>query len=161
MHWTVENSNHYSDNMTILATLWSSDGVEHKDAEIGAFIEGQCRGSIKCMDGYYFLTVLGNPSEDANKPVTLKVWLNDTEYEITDKTFLFFGDASYGSFADGVMQLTYDIETGIKSMHNSQCTMHNEVYDLQGRKVNGQSSMFNGQLKKGLYIVNGKKEVVK
>ena len=36
------------------------------------------------------------------------------------------------------------------------------VYDLQGRKVtNGQWSMVNGQLKKGLYIVNGRKVVIK
>lgn len=37
----------------------------------------------------------------------------------------------------------------------------NNVFDLQGRKINGQSSMVNGQLKKGLYIVNGKKVVIK
>ena len=30
------------------------------------------------------------------------------------------------------------------------------IYDLSGRKVNSQSSMFNG-LKKGIYIQNGKK----
>ena len=51
---------------------------------------------------------------------------------------------------------------GISSMHNSQCIMHNEVYDLQGRRV--ESSIFNSQssiLKKGLYIVNGKKIVIK
>lgn len=35
------------------------------------------------------------------------------------------------------------------------------IYDLQGRKVNGQSSMVNGQLKKGLYIINGKKVLVR
>ena len=35
------------------------------------------------------------------------------------------------------------------------------VYDLQGRKINGQSSMFNVQLPKGIYIVNGKKVLVK
>jgi hypothetical protein len=35
------------------------------------------------------------------------------------------------------------------------------IYDLQGRKVNGQWSIVNGQsLKKGLYIVNGKKVVL-
>ena len=33
------------------------------------------------------------------------------------------------------------------------------IYDLQGRRVNGQSSMVNGQLKKGVYILNGKKVV--
>jgi hypothetical protein len=33
------------------------------------------------------------------------------------------------------------------------------IYDLQGRRVNGQSSRVNGQLKKGVYILNGKKVV--
>ena len=33
------------------------------------------------------------------------------------------------------------------------------VYDLAGRKINGQRSMLNGQLKKGVYIINGKKEI--
>ena len=33
------------------------------------------------------------------------------------------------------------------------------VYDLSGRKINGQRSMLNGQLKKGVYIINGKKEI--
>ena len=153
MHWKVENINHYSDNMTILATLWSADGVEEKNAEMGAFIEGECRGSIKWIDGYYFLTVLGNPSEDANKPITLKVWLNGSEYSITNKSFLFSGDSSYGSLADGVMQLTYDTETGIRNIvaDEEEATW----YDLSGRKLNGKPT------KKGVFIKNGKKEVVK
>jgi hypothetical protein len=57
----------------------------------------------------------------------------------------------------------FDELTGIEAihnsqftMHNSQCTMHNDVYDLQGRRVNG-----NGNVKKGLYIVNGKKVVIR
>ena len=41
----------------------------------------------------------------------------------------------------------------------------NAIYDLSGRKVNAQPnsqfSIFNSQLKKGLYIVNGKRVVVK
>jgi hypothetical protein len=43
--------------------------------------------------------------------------------------------------------------TGISSMHNSECIMHNEYFDLQGRRV--------AQPTKGIYIVNGKKIVVK
>ncbi|MBQ7472337.1 MAG: hypothetical protein IJS97_07945 [Prevotella sp.] len=46
--------------------------------------------------------------------------------------------------------------TGISTMHNAQCLMHNEVYDLQGRNVSHFES-----LPKGLYIVNGKKVVIK
>jgi hypothetical protein len=48
------------------------------------------------------------------------------------------------------------------SIHNSQFTIDNAaatIYDLQGRRVNGQSSMVNGQLKKGVYIQNGNKVV--
>ena len=43
--------------------------------------------------------------------------------------------------------------TSISTMQNLQCIMHNEVYDLQGRRV--------AQPTKGLYIVNGKQTVVK
>ena len=63
-----------------------------------------------------------------------------------------------------------DETTGIQTIDHSPLTIDHSngaVYDLQGRKVaNGQSSsqrhtlkerMVNGQLKKGLYIVNGRK----
>ncbi len=43
--------------------------------------------------------------------------------------------------------------TGINSIENGQLTIDNSVYDLQGRRV--------AQPKKGLYIVNGKKVIVK
>jgi hypothetical protein len=54
-----------------------------------------------------------------------------------------------------VLTIVFDDEetTGISSMHNAQCIMHNEVFDLQGRKV--------AQPTKGLYIMNGKKVVIK
>ena len=153
LHWTVENMNHYSDNMTILATLWTADGVAVTDAEIAAFIDGQCRGSIKCIDGYYFLTILGSPSEDNNKPIALKAWIDATEYNITAKSFFFSGDASYGSFKNGVVMLTLDSQTGIRNVtaDDEEATW----YDLLGRKLNGKPT------KKGVFIKNGNKEVVK
>ncbi len=58
-----------------------------------------------------------------------------------------------------------DEPTGIKSVHNSESIVHSDtaVYDLQGRKVadNSQLSTINSQLKPGIYIVNGKKIVIK
>ena len=45
------------------------------------------------------------------------------------------------------------------SMVNGQC--NDAVYDLSGRKVNCQLSTLNCQLPKGIYIINGKKEVIK
>jgi hypothetical protein len=53
----------------------------------------------------------------------------------------------------------YDIDAdydAIRSIDKEQWTMDNAVYDLSGRKV---GSMNNGQWKKGIYIVNGKKIV--
>ena len=44
--------------------------------------------------------------------------------------------------------------TGIVSIDNGQLIMDNDVYDLSGRLVNGAT-------KKGLYIVNGKKVIIK
>ena len=57
-------------------------------------------------------------------------------------------------------------QTGIRSIDHSPLTIDHSAgawYDMQGRKVaNGQRSMVNGQsLKKGLYIYNGKKTVIK
>ena len=54
--------------------------------------------------------------------------------------------------------------TAIASMHNSQCTMHNDVYDLQGRRVssavaNSSLSTLHSSLKKGVYVIDGKKVV--
>jgi hypothetical protein len=46
-----------------------------------------------------------------------------------------------------------DETTGISTMHNAQFIMHNELFDLQGRKVTKPA--------KGLYIKNGKKVVMK
>ena len=49
-------------------------------------------------------------------------------------------------------------ETGIIPIDNGQLTIDN-WYTLDGRKINSQLSTINSQLKKGLYIVNGKKVI--
>ncbi len=53
-----------------------------------------------------------------------------------------------------------DEMTGIDANRVTPSGTH-EVYDLQGRKLNGQSPAVSGQLKKGMYIVDGKKAVIK
>jgi len=51
-----------------------------------------------------------------------------------------------------------DETTGIQD--NKRESINNKhYYDIQGRRINGQSSMGNGQMKKGVYIVNGKKVI--
>lgn len=56
----------------------------------------------------------------------------------------------------------FDQTTDINTLNVERETLNGEVYDLQGRRV--ERSTFNGQrstLKKGLYIVIGKKVVIK
>ena len=56
----------------------------------------------------------------------------------------------------GARELTIDIDddvTGISTMHNSQCIMNNDFYNLAGQRV--------AQPTKGLYIVNGRKVIIK
>ncbi|SNU03612.1 Ig-like domain (group 2) [Prevotellaceae bacterium MN60] len=63
----------------------------------------------------------------------------------------------------GARLAIFDEETtGMEAVSRDKVATYENIYDLQGRKIsNGQWSMVNGQLKKGLYIVNGKKIVVK
>ena len=50
---------------------------------------------------------------------------------------------------------------GVESMHNAQCTMHNAIYDLTGRKVSVNSvPSVTSVLPKGIYIVNGRKVLI-
>jgi hypothetical protein len=51
-----------------------------------------------------------------------------------------------------------DDTTGVQTLNVERGTLNDDSwYTIDGRKVNGQSSMVNGQLKPGLYIKNGKK----
>ena len=57
------------------------------------------------------------------------------------------------TFSDGTT-------TGIRGITNDELRITNAVYDLQGRRVS-ESGIQNSELRKGLYIVNGKKVVNK
>ena len=70
------------------------------------------------------------------------------------------GNASIEAFR--AKMLGTDEEDEITTIEQSSLNVDHSVYDLSGRKLNnGQSSMVNGQLKKGIYIMNGKKFAIK
>ena len=86
---------------------------------------------------------------------------NRLGYAKTDRTlgafrayFLIPDAADVSSFELDFSEAS-DWTTGVRQIDNRQRTMDNgQWYDLQGRRVNGQKA-------KGLYIVNGRKVVVK
>ena len=100
----VDPSN-YPDNMSMVIRL-TDGGIDVDGAEVAAFIDGECRGSIKVVGGHYFLTVLGISANDTHKPIVLKAWYDDKEYDIADTGYYFASDASYGSFSEGLVNLT-------------------------------------------------------
>jgi len=63
----------------------------------------------------------------------------------------------------GEVKATFNIvgTTAILAVGGSPANTTAQRYDLSGRRINGQWSMVNGQLKKGVVIVDGKKVVVK
>ncbi|MBO7069265.1 MAG: hypothetical protein J6W52_11435 [Bacteroidaceae bacterium] len=62
-----------------------------------------------------------------------------------------------------VFLFSTDDATGISSIDNGELTIDNAaIYNLSGQRVgNGKLTMDNGQLKSGIYIVNGKKVAIK
>ena len=110
-------------------------------------------------------------------------WETYVSYNVTEPTYVYIYAVGEGTLVKAFDReaaepeedalLIYGIsvypgadEDGIKTIQNSNFKLQNEVngqsvYDLSGRKINGQRSMLNGQLPNGIYIVNGKKVMVK
>ena len=112
--------------------------------------------SLYFKKGYYENIV---ENQVATKGGSLKVGLRSSSmgsyyWVIFDNFRLYFIGDEEASVVDG-----------IATMPNSESTMHNNaatIYDLQGRRVgNGQLTIDNGQLRPGIYIINGKKTVVR
>ena len=155
---TAVDRRKYADNMCIVADVMDKDVVSNSDNfVVTAVVDGETRGMGVLVDGHYFITIYGQQEESV-------------EYQVFDNaqsTYLFidgeslFRHTAYCNLSEPtkINLLDYD-PSGIASA-NGQSSIANDVYDLQGRKVNPQSSMFNVQLPKGIYIINGRKVIVR
>lgn len=139
----------YPDNMNIIAVL-EKDGIPVEDAELGAFIDGECRGAVTYNNGYYFLTIMGSAQEDATLPIQLKAYYEGEEY-IVDNSKTFISDAVYGTLDDPYV-LTLSV-TGIRDIYNDD-ENDTEWYTLQGYKIGRRPTV------PGVYVHNGKKVTV-
>jgi hypothetical protein len=139
----------YSGN-AIMAAKIVANGKAIANAEIGVFADGECRTSgMTDENGVAYLTI---PGDDA-ATLTFKVAVGGQEAEAAE-TLDYETDAAYGTPA---LPFVIDLNnaTGIEIVRADDDSQ--DVYDLQGRKITQQMS----HLSKGIYIVNGKKQVVK
>ena len=113
--------------------------------------------------------VLVGVTKDTKKDAGIFVLMNGTQgvgFYVTKNEFTVGGNTAYlPALATSRSFIGFDFEdnttTGISSMHNSQCIMHNEVYNLNGQRVmrSAEGRLQGKNAKKGLYIVNGKKVI--
>ena len=150
-HFTPVDPYLYPDNLSIIAVV-KKDGQERDDAELGAFIDDECRGAIAFRKGYYFLTVMGSSQDDSQKKMELRVYADGEEYMVDD-TLPFISDAFYGSL-DEPYVLDLDA-SAIREISSSADDDDDDWWSIQGFKIGRKPT------KSGVYIHHGNKVVIK
>ncbi len=149
-HYTPVSPYLYPDNLNIIAVV-KKDGQERDDTEIGAFIDGECRGAIRCNKGHYFLTVMGSSETDSQKHIELRVYVDGQEY-VVDDTLPFVSDAAYGTLEE---PYTLDIDaTAIRTV-DIDGDDDDDWWTLQGFKIGRKPQQ------PGIYIHHGEKVTIK
>ena len=143
----------------IEGSLWGVTIIGCKDVNLGCLEEGENYNP----GGNVFIDN-GNNGElyDLYNNSTLTVYAQNNTWNVSEQTeeqiesviFHKHDNASLGEVIFMPAANTTGIDFVQRSTNNVQ-----RIYDLQGRKINSQFSILNSQLKKGLYIVNGKKVV--
>ena len=152
-HYTPTDPYNFPDNMNVIAVV-VKDGQLLNDAEIGAFINGNCRGAIRANEGsdYYFLTVMGSSADDQNNTVELRVFADGEEY-VVDRSHTFINDLVLGNL-DEPYVLDLDEASGIKSLYTGEGLDDDGWYSLHGFKLPRKP------VQPGVYIYKGTKVVI-
>lgn len=141
----------YSNNAIMTVRVMNS-GKPVAHLELGVFVDNECRtADVTDENGIAFLTIPG----DHIGTMSFKLAVGDEIVEAAE-SFTYEADAIYGSPGNPVV-LELGNATGIRTIDNSQITM-DSYYDLSGRKFVKPSTR---QMSKGIYIINGQKQVVK
>ena len=147
--FTPVDFHNYAGNAIMTARV-VKDGKPVTDAEIGVFANGECRAaSVTDAQGIAYLTIQG----DAAETLTFRVLSGSAQLEASE-TLIYEQDAVFGS-PKRPFVIDLGAATGIGEIASGG--EEESVYDLQGRRLTPQIS----RQSKGIYIVNGKKQVVK
>lgn len=149
-HYNPADDGKFPDNMNIIAVV-KKGGESLENAELGAFVNDECRGAVTCINGYYFLTILGSSTDDKDAVVQLRVYVDGEEYIVGD-THMFVSDAMIGTL-DEPYVISLEDCTGIRMVRADEDDR--DWYTLQGHKL------LRKPTKPGVYIHRGEKVFVR
>ncbi|MGN0231074.1 MAG: hypothetical protein ACI4A8_02555 [Muribaculaceae bacterium] len=114
--WTVPGDSEYAKHIVVNAVLKTPSGTalgslgdENSPVYIGAFIDGNCRAyttqasyGTTATEGYYYQLRIGVAEDDADKDITFKLSVSDTEYTLSVPTALTasYEDKTVGTLSD-------------------------------------------------------------
>lgn len=104
-------------------------------------LKGSATEATACpaASGTYYILTMNGANAEFNPATSGEI--------AAGKAYLHVGGSSRS------LSIVFSDATGISSMQHDECTLQNEVYNLNGQRV--------AQPRKGLYIVNGKKTVIR
>ena len=144
--WQYDASQ-FMNNMTMVAQL--PEGVDDENYSIGAFVDDECRGEGKLINGKAFITV----HTDGGEMVSLKLYNKTTGELISiNETFRTQGQGRLGSLK-APLKLHADISTATKIEQLNGGDTNNVIYNLNGQRLS--------KTQRGVNIVNGQKVLVK
>ena len=137
----------WRDNMSITAVAENIDNLEAYS--VGAFVNGECRGEGVVKNGRIFITVHGKAGELVN----FQFYNTQTgEFFNADQSFKF--QNALGSLKAPAKITKADQATAISGIEITDHLLKNaDIFDLSGRKVTNPQ--------RGIYIINGKKAIIK
>ena len=136
----------YADNMNIVMRIIAG-GCPLTDATVRVYIDTSLRGQTEAIEGLYYLTVAGNPT-DTGKRLTLIITHDGEDLIVNLDDVSFATDQIHGSSSQPY-ELNLDELSGIASVSSN--LGDDEFYDLQGRRLNVKPS-------RGIYIVRDRKQ---
>lgn len=98
----------YPNNMTMIARV-ELDGQSVADAEVAAYIDGECRGTARANGELYFITISG---QGAEQPLTLRV-AHDGQIYDTNATLAYADNAMLGTLANPYVLTIPSVETAV------------------------------------------------
>ena len=123
--WKYDDSR-FCDNMSMVAKV---DGLTDADNyTIGAFVDGECRGEGRCIDGLMFITVHAKSGEQIS--FRLRNEQTGEEFDI-EQTLRF--SMLQGSIQSPVRLSSPSFATGFNAVQSSEFRVNS--YDLSGRAV--------------------------